>query len=344
MFNLTFAGRPCFNPLDNRAIHDVLALNKPRVAAFTWANSLHNPLGEHYARGWLLMQRADLNAIDLNALNSLVWTFTDQENVPQRPPTTITAYGLVVTREPINLTPSNTANDPSSLYLVEVSDVRWRVRNPYFSVAINRSYNVPSAGFGGTNDPSMQFTGDAQNGGYMAGSLNYSDDDADDTDEPGDDDNFGSPNIGVLWTWQTMVTDIWEIMGTQLGPAPDLPFSPDINPEGFVFIGLSAWQALCTVLDRIGCAVQVDLTLPPGQQCDIVQVGADDDGSDAVIATADADYAKIHDAEFQPVARGLLPENVRVFFHVRNNFGGWETTPILDMTYSVDVATGVAGA
>src|SRR5262245_23924645 len=66
-------------------------------------------------------------------------------------------------------------------------------------------------------------------------------------------------NSGTPWTWQTLVTDIWNTLGTsRLGGNSTLPFTPDGTPEGFDFYGGYALFALGAVLERLGCALAYD--------------------------------------------------------------------------------------
>ena len=210
-----------------------------------------------------------------------------------------------------------TPGEPSDLkgcYLAEFADARWRVQNPYYSIPCNKQYNVRAPGWGGAE-------------------LYYAD----------------STNAGTTWTWATMIADLWGLMTTQLGTAPALPFTPDGTPEGWIFPGVPAWQALCQVLWRIGCAVACDLTAATGSQYSIVQVGAADTTQDAM-QTSLADR-KIHDEEFIEPIRAKVPYGVRVHFHrLQEHFGTefttaqtaaqWQTSSV----YTVDVNNSDTGS
>ncbi len=118
-------------------------------------------------------------------------------------------------------------------------------------------------------------------------------------------------NSGSPWTWTTMVTDIWGVVGTgaaQLGAFPGLPFTPDGTPEGWSFYGHpSAMMALDAVLSRIGCDLKLDLV---ADTFSIVRRNI----TAATAALALRDVERIWDAEPQLPTRGRLPQYVRVEF------------------------------
>ncbi len=307
---MSFGNRPCMQSV--AAAQAVQQLGKPFPPELSKCNTWFNPLGCEPGRGWVILQRRDLDSLDLNAIHDWIWEYQDQENTPRRPLQRRELHGLVVSREPLNLTPSNVANDKDSIFLVELADARWRVQNVYFSQAITRYYNVRAGAWQGA-------TGATE---FMTGSLN------------------GGTTI---WTWQTMFSDAWSIMAAQLGTAPTLPFTPDGNPEGFIFLG-TAWDAVTQILARIGCAVRADHSKAQGLQFTVVRVGVPDPTSDQVIALAEADHAKIHDAEWIPVSRGRIPGIVQVSFHRKEKYPGIEETTPRDATqwltqsvYSVSV-------
>lgn len=294
---LTLDGQPLLNSADEAA--NLALLNRPQPDGFALANSLINPLGREPARGRLLLSRAALNAINLDGLHTLVMV----DPLGNR----VSVGGLVIIKEPVNITASNVANDVKSAYLVDVADARWRVRNPHYSVVINHQFNVRA--------PAYAAAGDAT--AYYAGSL----------------------NTGTAWTWLGMVQTIWTTMATQLGTAPaSLPFTPDGTPESWIFPGVPAWDSLCDVLDRIGCAVVWNATTG---LYSIVRVGVADAAGDAIIAAAAP--RRIDDAECLTVVRGKIPSNVVVYFRRVRQWGGseesatntssqWASTPLVAVT------------
>lgn len=249
---------------------------------FARCNSLVNPLGREPARAYVLMLREDLNKLNLNALHTL--TFGD--SLGNR----VSALNLVVIQEPLALTGDNPLGDTRTSYFVQLADARWRVRNPNYQIPVNLQYNVRAPAYAAAGGATI----------YYADSL----------------------NAGAAWTWLTLVQSLWGTMSAQLGTAPAaLPFTPDGTPEGWIFAGVPAWDALCDVLDRIGCAV----TWTPGTGVySLVRIGAADAASDLVISKAESAHRKILDGEYPSVVRGKLPYGVRVFFHRSSQYAGTE--------------------
>lgn len=334
MFRGTFADKPTY-----------LALTPVPGAEKT--TSFHNPLGEEPADGYILMRRADLDQIDINAISTLTFELTEERtNTTQRKEWN----GLVVRKEPRGIATGQVSDD--SLFIVEISDCRWRVHNPYFTQSINKIYNVSSNASNGAGGPGVYLddslhTGnitDATNAtpivitssghGLETGEVvtitgvggNTAANDtwtitvvSDSTFSLDTSVGNGAYTTGgewaLPWTWERMIEDVWTLMSTQLGTFPGLPFTPTDYPRGWVHHGSSAWRALSSMLARIGCAVRVDHSLEVGSQCSIVRVGEDDAEAEAVLAAADVAKLQIIDSEFQEMARGRLPAYVRVFFH-----------------------------
>lgn len=288
MFRGTFSNKTIYSA--EAEAKNLAREDAPRTTDFIKSNTIWNPLGSESARGWLVMLRRDVEAMDLNVLSDLVLQFQDQENKPPKTTSssgtdTLTFYNLVVTKEPMCLLPGITMEDPLSVMLVEVSDGRWRCKNPTYSVSINRTYNVRQPAMTGSASPT-----------YCPNSLNG----------------------GAAWTWQEMVTDIWNLMQNQLGTESQLPFTPTEPPEGWVFQGMSAWDALTDVLSRLGCAVKWN-PFRSNNAHTIVQVGAEDEASDDLLQEAEDQDREIHDGEFLTgVVRGKVPYGVSVFFRRRD--------------------------
>lgn len=218
-------------------------------------------------------------------------------------PTTLTFPELTVAREPLCLTPSYVrTGDPTALYLVELADARLLAQgNP-----ISKEYNV-RAPFAAEDQTASQYYEDSLNG-------------------------------GTPWTWQTMVTDLWADAG--LAGSASLPFSPHGTPEGFSFRGVPAYDALNSVLERIGCII---CPAPFAGTFSIVQLGTG--------TLPSPTNWLIHDGDYLATYRGRVPFGYVVYFHKRNLAGPevatgrvisqeWE----LPAPYSVTVASGVAGA
>lgn len=221
---------------------------------------------------------------DLNRfnLNSLL-TLTMQDDLG----TPLTVKNLVVCREPACITPSGDTKDPLACFLVEVADSRYRCHNPYYSIPINAQYNVRAPGWGGE---------------YYAATL-----------------NAGSP-----WTWSGMIGNIWGLLSSQLGVYPGLPagFTPDGVPERYRFVGVSAWRALCQVLDKLGLAVSWQAA---SNVYSIVQRGAMDAKTTTILA--DASSRLLFSRQYPAVVRGRIPAGVSVNFHrVQEHYGSEPAT------------------
>lgn len=152
-----------------------------------------------------------------------------------------------------------------------------------------------------------------------------------------------SRNGGALWTWQTMLDDIWAALPSIAGTAPTLPFSPDATPEGFRFIGVNAWDALHVVLTKLQVTTRWD---PFANVFAYIRLG--------VAQTLNlGDFAERLVYDYDP-GQGYdlskMPATVRVYFGRRELYqgiekdttqaGNWEMAPFT----SIDVATNVAGA
>lgn len=137
------------------------------------------------------------------------------------------------------------------------------------------------------------------------------------------DSGYLSPTLklGVAWTWQEMVEDLWDLLVTAFPDLPAainmaLPFAPHGTPEGFDFYGGSAWEAINSVLDRLACALKYDPTVDPkaagAKPWTIVRLGADDPA--AARTLADWSRYRLRDARPADPKRGWRPEKVRVLF------------------------------
>lgn len=126
----------------------------------------------------------------------------------------------------------------------------------------------------------------------------------------------GSLNAGAAWTWQQIVTDLWNLLSavfTDLPSAPTLPFTPDATPEDLDYYGGHAWHALNNVLARLACAIRYNPTKDPGTGTwAIVRLGtADAAATKAVTALAGE---RVWDAFPLDPVRAWRPQKVRVLF------------------------------
>lgn len=123
-----FGGRQCLDPAQEASnCRDLGYALGPWVGD---ANGFTCPLGQAPGRGRILMRRADLDAIDREALHDLV--FRESQNV-------VTLKNLLIVRA-VAITPGY-RSDPQAAYWAEIADKRYLCRG----VPFDRSYNVRSA-------------------------------------------------------------------------------------------------------------------------------------------------------------------------------------------------------
>jgi len=127
---------------------------------------------------------------------------------------------------------------------------------------------------------------------------------------------------GVNWTWASMIADLWAQMVQFLGPFPGLPQSVTGTPEGFIFPGVSAWEALNQIMDYLGFTIAEDLT--KAAPYTIVAAGAPDGAFTAKQTQFFGDLED--DMEYIDVGSGRAPSSVTVYFHRRNQWYGTEET------------------
>lgn len=181
------------------------------------------------------------------------------------------------------------ASDPNSIFLVEITDGRGILFNEWFQQGTVSSYNLHAPAY-----PDQYYTTTL---------------------------HFGSP-----FTWEYMVEDLWNQMGTVLGTYPGLPISPLGTPEEFTYPGIPCWDALCQVLDLLGCFVSADLT--DAEPYNLVY-GGDDDPEFTALTNQFA-LLKEDDYEWSSNGAGRVPGSVVVLFHRRNQYYGTEETVRLD--------------
>ncbi len=184
------------------------------------------------------------------------------------------------------------ASDPNALYLVELTDARGILCNKWFQFPTTSMYNIRSPAYPDT---------------FQLSSMN---------DYP-----TAGPESKTTWTWSTMLQNLWEQMPL-LGTWPGLPYAPAGTPEGFWFSGVSAFTALCDVLDHLGLVIACDLT--SNTPFTIVSDGADD----PVFTALQTQYLTNleDDLEWIDTGAGRVPATVKVFFRRRNAIYGTEET------------------
>ena len=117
-------------------------------------------------------------------------------------------------------------------------------------------------------------------------------------------------------TWQDMIDEIWEVLPeADTHDAPTLPVSPDGNPDGFDFFGISADIALQQVLDRIGCELAYD---PIMDEFAIETIGDTESKAlyDQAVNALDSQRVRVDDEEPIIANLGRIPRSVTVFFPI----------------------------
>ncbi len=135
-----------------------------------------------------------------------------------------------------------------------------------------------------------------------------------------------SINGSELWTWQTMLDNIWAkgpASASGGDAAPTLPYSPNGDPENFRFIGITGWDAIHVVLDTIGCTTAYD---PLTDTITYVRLGVTQDG----LAGAKTEAAGNLIYDYDPIGVSNLaemPALVNVYFTRRYLHGVEKDTP-----------------
>lgn len=175
------------------------------------ANSYYSVSGRWPDTGWLLIDRASYNQLSAYS-NTLQLTICDFVNDPL----TINNLSIVQAR----CVTRGIESDSNAIYLVQVTNNKGVLYNPWFQFPVNVQYNVRAPGYDGS---------------YYSGSLT------------------GANNTDA-WTWSGMVQDLWN-KASLLGTYPGLPITPNGAPEGFIFTGVPHWEAMSRVMDYLGLAV-----------------------------------------------------------------------------------------
>jgi hypothetical protein len=302
---------PLVDPALVRGLRD--RFNRPRVPELAFANAFYCPGHRWPARGWVLLGRAGYNQITtLLGASGLYKTnfqlnlddFFNLQNVTGgsgQPATNgILLQNLALTQA--RCVTRGLASSPNAIYLVELTDPRGLLSNAWFQAPTTSQYNVISPAY------------------------------------PGQFYSLSTPGGGTPWNWNAMVADLWGQMPV-LGAYPGLPITPAGTPEGFVFPGVSCWDALCSVLDLLGLTISVNLTksAPYG----IVSLM----GTDAAFTSLQSQYLSSleEDLEWIDAGAGRVPGKVTIYFHrynaqygteetVRRDALQWASTPLYSVT------------
>ena len=270
------------------------------------ANSFSCPRGKQAGICWLLMRRELLDELTSESAGPYELKWTTlHDNSGDQ----ITIESLYLVNSTV--THGALANDKDAAVLLELADRRHQFKLS----SIDSQYNVRMP---------------APSGNPLAAA---------------DDFYTDSLNGGAVWTWQTLLTDIWgNLPSTPAGTAPTLPYTPDGTPENWRFIGENAWEALHQVLDKIECTTVLN---PFTGAFSYVRLGTDQATNDTLSQKL-TPFANRLILELDPgqYNKTQMPETVRVFFARREVYhgvekdtvktGNWEISP----SVSKDYATG----
>lgn len=176
------------------------------------------PKGKNPGIGWLLMLQKEFSEVDLDETNHVL-RFEQGGPDPQK----LELKDLTIVKADAIYAPGIIVD--GALYLVEITDKR----HLFLMSAINKDYNVLSPD--GSN-----FFDDSLNGGSE-------------------------------FTWQEVLDDLWNFLPTvrkPLAKGPQLLVDPlndfqlTTDPQNLRFRGISAWEAINIVLDRLNYAAILD--------------------------------------------------------------------------------------
>lgn len=208
------------------------------VRELSYANGLYVPCGGLPARGWILLSRKDYDLIIGYGTSYQLHLDACDGVTPE-----IVLGNLAIVQSQCIST--GILDDPNAVFLVELTDARGVLSNPWFEFPTKSYYNVLSPAY-------------PQN--YYVASL----------------------NAGTAWTWSGMIENLWDQMGTFLGTYPGLPDVPAGTPTNWNLPGVSAWKSLTMILDHLGMGVSCDLT--QAEPYGIISMGDSDAAFDTLTA------------------------------------------------------------
>lgn len=267
------------------------------IPELEYANSFYAPSGRWPARGWILVPRSNYvpGASPLKTGQLNIYATNLELQIDDFVSGTLTFKNLAIVQA--RCVTTGIAADPDSIYLMELTDARGVLSNPWAQWPTTSQYNVRAPAYPG------QFY-----------SL--------------------TTNAGTPWTWSTMVGDLWGQMPL-LGPYPGLGGSPPTDtPENFSFPGMSAWEALFRILDLLGATVTYNPTLanPYG----ISAIGAADAVLSALLLKYQQPSPQFPSGKLQEDLQwidggsGRVPGSLTVLFHKRYEYYGTEETVRMD--------------
>jgi len=152
-----------------------------------------------------------------------------------------------------------------------------------------------------------------------------------------------SLNSSALWTWETLLSDLWDQLPGTPGTWPGLANDFTSKPENIHLRGVSAWSALNALLAHTGNCIVHD---PTDDSFSIVGTGDVQLG----VSSLSGNSRLVSHSYTEPGTAANRPEKVEVFFPRKDEHygtepdlkasGNWLNTP----AYSKQVATGLTGA
>lgn len=294
--------------------HLLKVANKNNLPTRAWLNKANRfilPKGKNPGIGWLLMLQKDFSELNLNETHFLKF---EQGGADKR---SIVLSDLVIVKADAVYAPGVITDE--SLYLVELADKR----HLFLMSAINKDYNVLSPD-----------------------GSNFFDD---------------SLNSGSEWTWQEVLDDLWNSLPDIKSPipgetTPQLFVDPandfllTTNPENLRFRGISAWEAINHILDRLNYAAVINFD---GQlRYDPEWDESSDSGTFGAKGILDKAITNAKALDVSLSQQGTLPripEKIRVFFPSRETADAAgesyllersaETVDVTSSTVLTDVAT-----
>lgn len=217
--------------------------NIANTEAYGKVNTIFCPIGPACTRVTILVTNTIFQKMDLKKAHTLTIEFRQKD--PNRAET-LNIQGLYV-KQATSLFP-NPEKYPNSLIMLELVDRRWLIAQNSDTdklVANIRSW--------------------AKGEPFLEGKVK-TDFDADAAEGEGDDNQEGGEGEeNGKMEWKHLVKKLWRACGL---PAPDNKNVDDLlpqeastsdKPDTLYFVGMNAWQALCSVLDYLNCAVRHNL-------------------------------------------------------------------------------------
>lgn len=290
-----FGGYACVDPWHFREDQNAsrVFLNK--------ANSFRCPVGRSHGQAFLLMKGDKVEELSATVGTPLPLSFhiatTGKDSVKENKRVSELEFPGLYFRRAICISPGLKRED--NYFLVEAVDRRF-----YFErwSSMNKCYNVISPTNSNESGPLT---------------TNCYEDSLKEIPGEGEED----PSTFELWTWETMIQDIWDkvVVGLELNFEDTLTFDvadqylPVQKPVNYLFQGVSAWSALHQVIDELGLVFVYN---PVKDTYSIERPGKKQDWEDNVDANA-----RIFAYDFIENPNNLIPEKFHV--HVKRT---WDHT------------------